>query len=436
MKRTRFLVVIAMVLCLLAACGGSPATPTEPATQPPQTQPTDSAPTWTAVLYADFSCGSTEAESIKEYPMEYTGSQKSAQELAQELSLLTGLDFAITVSQVSDGLTVDWAADSTLVAGLDDREQKEEFFFYDIHTLRWFMMDSLWRTLTGNLDVENVYYTMGGGRELSFEELSPVTTFPADIPYMGSGFYYAHSDDVGDDFTEALAATQGLWRLDGAPDTATIEMDGNGSFTMYFADGTIDTIGYLGCEDEYGDGSFRYDMYTQEGEWICGFYFDSPTQFHMGNSEGTVYILDGAQMEYNTYYDENTGFLLSYPTDFSAQGTVDDSGVVSFYTLWDSGMLYWVDPNDSNLSPGEFREYLPLTETMELEGNVVIGYGEIEGGEENQTLSVAYYWVVDTELVVNVMLLCADEQEAAYWYEQFQNRAFYVENAGGAYPIQ
>ena len=95
---------------------------------------------------------------------------------------------------------MDWAADSTLVAGLDDREQKEEFFFFDYDSQCWFMMDSLWRTLTENLDAENIYYTMDGGQELVLENLSSsINTFPSDVPYMGSGFYAAHDDVRGDE---------------------------------------------------------------------------------------------------------------------------------------------------------------------------------------------------------------------------------------------
>ena len=91
-------------------------------------------------------------------------------------------------------------ADSTLVAGLDDREQKEEFFFFDYDSQCWFMMDSLWRTLTENLDAENIYYTMDGGQELVLENLSSsINTFPSDVPYMGSGFYAAHDDVRGDE---------------------------------------------------------------------------------------------------------------------------------------------------------------------------------------------------------------------------------------------
>lgn len=85
---------------------------------------------------------------------------------------------------------MDWAPDSTLIAGLDDREQKEDFFFFDEESLRWFMLDSLWRTLTENLDVTEVYYTMDGGEKLTLVGLNPVDTFPAEEPYKGSAFYF------------------------------------------------------------------------------------------------------------------------------------------------------------------------------------------------------------------------------------------------------
>ncbi|MGN1412447.1 MAG: hypothetical protein ACI4WH_08100 [Oscillospiraceae bacterium] len=254
--------------------------------------------TRTDVLYAVFS-----DDNVKEYPLEYTGDKKTPEELADELSELVGLDFIITASKTNDGLIVDWSANSTLVAGLDNREQKKEFFFFDQDSLCWFMMDSLWRTLTENLDTENIYYTMNGGKELVFKELYPINEIPSDTPYMGSQFYFAHADVKGDventyaventhTVENAYARTNGLWRLDGATDTASIEMDGLGNFTMYYASGTIENTGYLECTDEYGNGDFRYDMYNAENELIASFYFDSDTQFHIGNDDGTIYILD------------------------------------------------------------------------------------------------------------------------------------------------
>lgn len=330
MKKLSIILALSMSMCLLAACGSaqpSEVTDSSKLTEPSQSaQPSDvtdsseltessqSAPesTQTDVLYAVFS-----AEDIREYPIEYTGNRKTAEELADELSKLTGLDFNITAGKTDDGWIVDWAADSTLIAGRDDREQKEEFFFFDHDTLSWFMMDSLWHTLTENLDAENIYYTMDGGKELTLKEVSPVNEFPSDIPYMGSDFYFAHSDVKGDE-ENPYACTKGLWRMDGATDTASIEMDGLGDFTMYYASGVVEAFGYLECIDEYEDGNYRYDCYNVEGEWIVSFYFDSDTQLHIGNDDGSVYILDtqaAAQADYQGFWIYPDGTILEINGD-------------------------------------------------------------------------------------------------------------------------
>ena len=170
------------------------------------------------------------------------------------------------------------------------------------------MMDSLWRTLTENLDAENIYYTMDDGQELVFEELYSVNEFPSDIPYMGSEFYYAHADVRGDE-ENPYVRTKGLWRLDGTTDTASIEMDGFGGFTMYYANGSVEADGYLECTDEYENGDFRYDCYTAEGEWIVSFYFDSDIQLHIGNDDGSVYLLD-TQAAYQGFWEYPDGTIL------------------------------------------------------------------------------------------------------------------------------
>ena len=189
MKKISVFLTLAMLICLFTACGSA----ADSSKQAVSSQGAVGT-TQTDILYAVFG-----AEDVKEYPIEYTGAEKTAEELAQELTKLTGLDFSITASKADDGWIVDWTADSTLIAGLDDREQKEEFHFFDQDSLRWFMMDSLWRTLTENLNVENIYYTMDGGKELVFKELYPVKEFPSDIAYMGSEFYSAHADVKGDE---------------------------------------------------------------------------------------------------------------------------------------------------------------------------------------------------------------------------------------------
>lgn len=154
----------------------------------------------TAVLYADFSCGNEEAqepEQIRTYRVK-SESRPSAQFLARELSKLTGLDFFISSTEIRGGIVVDWSPKSTLLAGLDDRQQKEAFHFFDVESLNWFMMDSLRRTLKANLKIEEVYYTMDGGKTLRLPSMSSTQEFPPEIPYMGSPFYRNHGNVRGE----------------------------------------------------------------------------------------------------------------------------------------------------------------------------------------------------------------------------------------------
>ena len=289
MKKPYIFLTLAMLICLLVACGSaspsgeSASSPSDASASSKPTEPSQSTAesTQSDVLYAVFS-----AEDVKEYPIEYTGTRKNAEELANELTKLTGLDFIITASKADDGWIVDWAADSTLVAGLDGREQKKEFYFFDQDSLRWFMMDSLWRTLTENLDAENIYYTMDGGQELAFEELYPVNGFPSDIPYMGSEFYFAHADVRGDEETQLYienddestyildtqAAYQGFWEYS---DGTILEISDEG-WNLYeagelapFAGGPVkydEEAAYLMNDDGSSGGGKVY--FDEEGRLI------------------------------------------------------------------------------------------------------------------------------------------------------------------------
>lgn len=370
MKKQSFLLTLAMLICLLAACGSaslSDASSASASLKSAASSQSAAEKTQTDILYAVFS-----AEDVKEYPIEYSGIQKSAEELANELSELTGLDFIITVSKASDGWIVDWSSDSTLVAGLDDREQKDEFFFFDQDSLCWFMMDSLWHTLTGNLDADNIYYTMDGGQELVFEELHPVSEFPSDIPYMGSGFYYAHADVQGDE-ENLYARTRGLWRVDGMTDTDSIEMDGFGCFTMYYASGAVETDGYLECIDEYENGDFRYDCYTAEGEWIASFYFDSDTQFHIGNDDGPVYLLD-MQAAYQGFWEYPDGTILEISDEGWNLYAADESTPFAGGPVeYDEEAAYLMNDDGSS---GGGKVYFNEDGNLIDFGNVLIYHGE------------------------------------------------------------
>ncbi|MGN1025549.1 MAG: hypothetical protein ACI4P4_04000 [Faecousia sp.] len=238
------MLTLVMLICLIASCGSKK-----------ENIQND-------ILYAVFS-----AENIQGYPIEYSGVKKTAVELANELTELTGLDFTITATKAEDGWIVDWTADSSLVAGPGNREQKEDFVFYDYDSMGWFMMDSLWRTLTENLDAENIYYTMNGGRELTLEKMSPAITIPADAPYMGSEFYLAQKP------LDVQAPYQGFWKY---PNGTILEINGE-NWTLYSDDGiTVLDHGPMHY-DEYAawmmneDGSSGGRVYFDENHKLIDF---------------------------------------------------------------------------------------------------------------------------------------------------------------------
>lgn len=124
--------------------------------------------------------------------------EAAAMEMAAYLSEWTGLDFTLnSVSDTEAGLVVDWSKTSTLLAGLDNREQKEEFRFSDSVTLNWFMMDSLASTLHINLPGNDVFYC-SEGKPLVFpnpEDMAAqgLSAMPIDEPYYGSYYYVSQA---------------------------------------------------------------------------------------------------------------------------------------------------------------------------------------------------------------------------------------------------
>jgi len=123
--------------------------------------------------------------------------------LAEELSKWTGYDFTLNdVRFGEDSVTVDWSKDSTLIAGSDNMNQKEDFHFLDVVSLNWFMMDSLAMTLKNNLNIMKVYYCSDGG-PVTFtnpEDMAEqgLPELPVDQSYEGSAFFMAHADGRGD----------------------------------------------------------------------------------------------------------------------------------------------------------------------------------------------------------------------------------------------
>ena len=75
-----------LFLLSLSACKRASPSDTSNSSTPAEPAPSAAERTQTDILYAVFY-----ADEVKEYPIEYTGAQKTAEELAQSLSELTGL---------------------------------------------------------------------------------------------------------------------------------------------------------------------------------------------------------------------------------------------------------------------------------------------------------------------------------------------------------
>lgn len=254
---------ILLIVCLMFSACKKEGEVSNPASNNKSDTEKNSEEQKTAILYTNMEGGS-DSPNIKQHEWKYTG-ELTAEKLAEGLSELTGLDFKITADVVKDSITIDWKNDSTLIANLGDKEQKEEFFLFDVDSMRWFMMDSLWVTLTKNLKVEDVFYTMDGGKSLKFEELYAANEFPTDIPYMGAAFYFAHVDGKGDDIDDGRGDLidmsdqpyVGFWNS-----TNKIDEDNNSGYGKryaLYADGT-----FIYADDEIG----QLREVFKTGTWI------------------------------------------------------------------------------------------------------------------------------------------------------------------------
>jgi hypothetical protein len=206
LKKTRArLIGIALSLLMITLCACSPAeqSPAAPEVSPATPQTEESSPTPVEepaneipfTLYADFTAGYTwgDVSEPLQTKAETTTQPVDAFLLAERLSQWSGLDFTLNSAELDgEEIRIDWDAASTLVAGLDRRDQKEDFFFIEAESMNWFMMDSLARTLTENLPVHTVYYSADGGNALILE-MQGLRTLPVNEPYAGSAFYIADS---------------------------------------------------------------------------------------------------------------------------------------------------------------------------------------------------------------------------------------------------
>ena len=233
----------------------------------------------------------------KEYPVEYDdyeGDGYSVWEMAMGLSELTGLDFTLLeVSPVGGaGFIITWSPESSLF-GMGDREQNEEFQFFDYDSMAWFILDSLWQTIRKNIPAateEDIFYAMEGGKALVLENLSPPMDFTLETPYMGRAFYFAHQDGRGDIIDDINPADI---------DPADVHWAGEYGSEI----GKLNIVNYNGR-------SFRFtlDNVNDRKEGVAALDPENPLEasyarfnFHFNMSDESVVVLDEDDIFYGTY---------------------------------------------------------------------------------------------------------------------------------------
>ena len=143
--------------------------------------------------------------------------------------------------------------------------------------------------------------------------------------------------------------------------------------------------------------------------------------------------VQGDTETHNSWYDEENELLLSYPNVFEPVGELDADGYMRFKSLQTEGVSlgYWVTPNTYEYTPAEFIADGVYDDMLELEGNAVIGKFDDLYQETGEIVPTAYYWVVDTDRIVNVSIFCDTPEYRDVVYEDLKNAAVFVESTAG-----
>lgn len=283
--KTRILVgLIAMLmpLTLLSACkneseSSSDKSTTSTTSQASTTSETSKETEKNATLVTDMSFGSG---NISKHQFSYSGTL-TVEIMAQGLSELTGLNFAIKESNSANGsISVDWSTESTFIAGLGDIEQKEEFFMFESVSLTWFMLNSMYQTILenngGNVDV---FYSMDGGKPIMNEAFEP-DGLPVDIAFTGSSegrgdiidddlnsnFTYVEEFTINGDFGESISPAE-------AAKLTFDTMKDNGSVAQY-SDETQYTMTLVDLKDIKGDECYIYRLDAEGTNSGAAFAYD------------------------------------------------------------------------------------------------------------------------------------------------------------------
>lgn len=175
------LAAAAVGAAFLAACQ---LTPSAADPEPMQTRETGES-AHTATLLMDFTAGSN-VEDVRPVALEH---EISVPELCSALEEATGIQFDFTVTSSPDGCTVTWQESSALIQGETPQDENQDYVFYDDDLLRWFLLDTVWRNLTGEFGMEQVVYTGPDGAALDLQDPWPLGQFDLSQPYQGSAWY-------------------------------------------------------------------------------------------------------------------------------------------------------------------------------------------------------------------------------------------------------
>jgi hypothetical protein len=172
------------------------------------------------------------------------------------MNLLTGLNFAVSVFFEDGVFFVEWNSNSDIFVDFSEIQTRDEFSFTNAEALRWFMLDSLWRTLTENYPEISDIYFVTNHIHASIVEPSP---FSSDTPYRGSPFYTGQTEQAVND--DSVVFSNELYYLDGDiyKGTLTVNLE-NGDFAVFNAEELeVDIFGFeiigdnINVLDESGD---------------------------------------------------------------------------------------------------------------------------------------------------------------------------------------
>lgn len=237
-----------------------------------------------ATLVTDMSLGNG---STKKHQFSYSGTL-TVEIMAQGLSELTGLNFAIKESKSDNGsISVDWSTESTFIAGLGETVQKDEFFMFESESLTWFMLNSMYQTILenngGNVDV---YYSMDGWKPI-MNDVFDSNGYPVDIPFTGNSggrgdiidddsanFTYAEEFTISGDSGEAITPAE-------AAQITFNSMRDNGSIPQY-SDEVQYTMTLVDLMNINGDECYIYKL---DGEGT-----DSGAGYAYNYQNGEIYM--------------------------------------------------------------------------------------------------------------------------------------------------